>query len=49
LDYENDSVTLSVKIEHKKHVEKLKNALEKFDYEAIREVLNGEESKDLEN
>ncbi len=41
-DFENDIFTLSAKIENKKNLEKLKLALEKFEYDEVLRILNGE-------
>lgn len=41
-DFENDIFTLSAKIENKKNLEKLKIALENFEYEKVIKILNGE-------
>jgi nucleoside phosphorylase len=41
-DYEDDKIELSVKIENSRHLEKLKAALEKFNYAEVIKILNGE-------
>lgn len=41
-DFENNIFTLSAKIENKKNLTNLKIALEKFDYDEIMKILNGE-------
>lgn len=41
-DYEDDSITLTIKIEHRRHLQKLQSALADFDYQAMQKILNGE-------
>lgn len=40
--FENDHFQISMRIEHEKHIEKLKQALTELDYAKIKTLLNGE-------
>lgn len=41
-DYEDDRLELTARIEHPRHLEKLRRALEAFDYAQVIRTLNGE-------
>lgn len=42
-DYEDDEVTITARIRHPQHLNKLQNALAAFDYDAVLKVLHGED------
>ena len=41
-DYESDAVELQIKISHPRQIEKLRNALAKWDFAAVQRLLNGD-------